>query len=278
MTKTKIRMQQSNLLTISEFAQVCRTTPRTIRFYDQKGLLKPFKVDQWNKYRYYKAEQARDFFKLTLIHNFGLTLSQVRKVKSRNRLDLPLAQRLNQLKEEIDERQKEYQFLAQMQKFMFGDLDLNKALQSKYFGPYTLFCTLVHHCRYDEINNVIYTLKDEAKRLKIPVIDEQMVFYHELGYHPQGTKLEISLICNRGIDPPRYELSNGYYFKKYPKTKALSYVYTGPFQYLTFIHQRLQDYIFSNKLLKGLIFDLHKAGPWNTKLEYEHVTILGFPV
>lgn len=268
---------RTGLLTISEFAQVCRTTPRTIRFYDQKGLLKPFRVDPWNKYRYYKAEQARDFFKLTLIHNFGLTLSQVKDVKSKNRLNLPLTQRLKRLKEEIDERKKEHTFLTHMQRFMFGSRDVGRDLKTDYFASSSLFCTRVENCRYDQINSVIYTLKGEAKRLKIPVIDEQMVFYLEEGYHPQGTKLEIGLICKQNVNPSEYTLSNGNYFKTYPKTKALTYTYTGPFQYLTFMHKKLQEYVYAKKLLRGFIFDLHKRGPWNSKLEYDHVTILGFP-
>lgn len=52
-TAKRARMTSRGLLSIHEFAHVCRTTPRTLRFYAQKGLFKPIKIDQNNKYRFY---------------------------------------------------------------------------------------------------------------------------------------------------------------------------------------------------------------------------------
>ena len=41
---TLSQVEESKRLAIKEFAQICRTTPRTLRFYEQKGLFKPFKI------------------------------------------------------------------------------------------------------------------------------------------------------------------------------------------------------------------------------------------
>jgi DNA-binding transcriptional MerR regulator len=272
------RQSQVNLLNIHQFAEVCRTTPRTIRFYDQKGLIKPFKVDRWNGYRYYQAEQARDFFKIQLIQSFHLTLEQVKNIKRKRELDTPLKQRLAGVKKEIAEKQKEYKFLDEVEEFMFSNRHPKRELKLKSFGPYILFGTYTQNIRYDQINGVIYELKALAKRLKIPVKDQQMDFYFDQGYHPSGTRLEIFLICKEKINSKKYQLPPGYFFKNYPKTKCLYYNYIGPYKYLTFIHKKFAEYLEPKNVLKGLVFDLYKAGPWNKKSEYDHQTILGFPI
>ena len=41
------------LLTIGEFARESRLSPKALRLYDQLGLLRPCRVDEWTGYRYY---------------------------------------------------------------------------------------------------------------------------------------------------------------------------------------------------------------------------------
>lgn len=49
------------MMTIKEFANLCKCNTQTLRYYDKIDLLKPIKVDSWSKYRYYTQSQAKDF-------------------------------------------------------------------------------------------------------------------------------------------------------------------------------------------------------------------------
>ncbi len=40
-------------LKIGEFSQMMQVTVKTLRHYEQKGLLLPYEVDEWTGYRYY---------------------------------------------------------------------------------------------------------------------------------------------------------------------------------------------------------------------------------
>ena len=71
------RQSQVNLLTINKFAKMCRTTPRTLRLYEKKGLLKPAYIDTYNSYRYYKVSQVEDFQKIRLLKNFHVPLREI---------------------------------------------------------------------------------------------------------------------------------------------------------------------------------------------------------
>jgi len=45
------------LLTIGEFARASRLSPKALRLYDELGLLRPVRVDEYSGYRYYSPDQ-----------------------------------------------------------------------------------------------------------------------------------------------------------------------------------------------------------------------------
>ena len=46
-------------LKIGEFSQMMQVTVKTLRHYEQKGLLLPDEVDEWTGYRYYSIGQMQ---------------------------------------------------------------------------------------------------------------------------------------------------------------------------------------------------------------------------
>ena len=45
------------MLSIGEFSKICKVSTKTLRYYDEIGLIKPSKINQENGYRYYSIEQ-----------------------------------------------------------------------------------------------------------------------------------------------------------------------------------------------------------------------------
>ena len=41
------------MYSIGMFSQICRVTPKTLRHYDEIGLLRPARIDRFTGYRYY---------------------------------------------------------------------------------------------------------------------------------------------------------------------------------------------------------------------------------
>ena len=52
-------MRKKTMLKIGEFSQMMQVTVKTLRHYEQKGLLYPYEVDKWTGYRYYNVEQMQ---------------------------------------------------------------------------------------------------------------------------------------------------------------------------------------------------------------------------
>jgi DNA-binding transcriptional MerR regulator len=65
------------LLKISEFSHLTQVPAKTLRYYDDIGLLKPLHVDQWTGYRYYSAEQLPRLNRILALKALGLSLEQI---------------------------------------------------------------------------------------------------------------------------------------------------------------------------------------------------------
>ena len=65
------------LLTIGEFARAARLSPKALRLYDELGLLRPFRVDEWSGYRYYAPAQLERARLVAWLRRLGMPLAQI---------------------------------------------------------------------------------------------------------------------------------------------------------------------------------------------------------
>jgi protein phosphatase len=65
------------LLTIGEFARLVRLSQKALRLYDELGLLRPFRVDQWSGYRYYAPSQLERARLVAWLRRLGMPLAQI---------------------------------------------------------------------------------------------------------------------------------------------------------------------------------------------------------
>ena len=63
---------------IAEFSALCGCNPKTLRYYDSEGLLKPAEVDQDSGYRHYSADQAIAYIKIKNLQRAGFTIGEIR--------------------------------------------------------------------------------------------------------------------------------------------------------------------------------------------------------
>lgn len=77
---------------VGEFAHIGGVSAKTLRFYDEIGLLKPEQTDPLTRYRYYTAEQLIDLARIRASKELGLSLDDIqamgRRVTRRATLEL----------------------------------------------------------------------------------------------------------------------------------------------------------------------------------------------
>ena len=62
---------------IGEFSKLSRVSVRMLRHYDQLGLLKPSRTDNFTNYRYYSADQLPRLNRILALRDLGFSLEQI---------------------------------------------------------------------------------------------------------------------------------------------------------------------------------------------------------
>ena len=62
-------MAKEKLYTVGEFAKICHVTPRTLKYYEERHLLKPA-VTGDNGYRYYSLGQIDEVSAILLFRDY----------------------------------------------------------------------------------------------------------------------------------------------------------------------------------------------------------------
>ncbi len=66
------------MFSIGEFARLANVSPRTLRYYEEIGLLAPAAVDTATGYRSYSAYQLSRVHRIVALKDLGLSLEQLR--------------------------------------------------------------------------------------------------------------------------------------------------------------------------------------------------------
>ncbi|EKD32237.1 MAG: MerR family transcriptional regulator [uncultured bacterium] len=65
---------------IGEFSKLNMVTIKTLRHYEEIGLLVPDEIDQWTGYRYYRVDQLNKMNKIIFLKRLGFNLEEIREV------------------------------------------------------------------------------------------------------------------------------------------------------------------------------------------------------
>ena len=89
---------------IGEFSQLGQVSVRTLRHYDDLGLLKPAHIDRFTDYRYYAIEQLPRLNRILALKDLGFSLEQIARLLDD---DLPADQIRGMLKMKQSELERE---------------------------------------------------------------------------------------------------------------------------------------------------------------------------
>lgn len=93
------------LYKIGEFSMITKVSKRMLRYYDEKGLLKPRKDDE-NRYRYYTNNDLRIVNKIKLLRKYNFSSDEIKNILEMNPQDIKIAYQ-NKI-DELNEKAVEY--------------------------------------------------------------------------------------------------------------------------------------------------------------------------
>ena len=101
-------MREKTKLKIGEFSQMMQVTVKTLRHYEQKGLLFPYEVDEWTGYRYYSVEQMQRLNAIRQLQSLGFSLVEIKELYE----EVAHAPSVEQLNEKIEKTERLLQLLV----------------------------------------------------------------------------------------------------------------------------------------------------------------------
>ena len=87
---------------IGEFSKMSKTTIKTLRYYDEIGLLKPEQVDHFTGYRFYITQQLVKLHQIQAFRQIGLSNNEIKLILVGENKKNILEKRKSQLKAELE--------------------------------------------------------------------------------------------------------------------------------------------------------------------------------
>ena len=95
-------MDNKTKLKIGEFSKMMQVTVKTLRHYEQKGLLLPDEVDEWTGYRYYSIDQMQRLQAIRDLQRLGFSLDEIKDLFEEN----SCTPSIRQMDEKIEETER----------------------------------------------------------------------------------------------------------------------------------------------------------------------------
>lgn len=120
-------LNNEEMYTIGVVSKKCNIPIRTLRYYDEIGLVKPEKVDNVNNYRYYSKEQILSINIIKDFKKLGFSLQEIKLLLRREDISLLLTKLETKLYE-TNQKIEEYKYLQSKIKAYINMLDKGKNL------------------------------------------------------------------------------------------------------------------------------------------------------
>ena len=119
-------MSKTTKLKIGEFSKMMQVTVKTLRHYEQKGLLVPDEVDEWTGYRFYSITQMQRLNTIRGLQRQGFTLEEIRDLLE----DGAPMPSIDQLTRKIEETEKQLQMLTERRNQLLKWIDSHKLIKT----------------------------------------------------------------------------------------------------------------------------------------------------
>lgn len=263
---------------IGLFSKINRISAKTLRHYDEIGLLKPEFVDAESGYRYYTGSQLPQLHQILALKQLGLTLEEIRQVleqpqQVRNLLSLKSREIARQIQlHQAHLKEIEY-WLANLK----GEKTMEYTVRIKELPAVTVASMRTVVPSYDTYFEIVPKMGEEMRRQGAVCRKPAYCFtvYHDGEYKERDIDVEI---CEAVIR--RCNDSDMVKYKHIPGVpEAACVLHKGPYSTIRDAYLALFDWVDKNGYRPaGNPRESYIDGIWNKEDESEWLTELQLPV
>jgi predicted transcriptional regulator YdeE/DNA-binding transcriptional MerR regulator len=194
------------MLKIGEFSKVAQVSVKTLRYYDELGLLRPDWVDRYTGYRYYALQQLPRLNRILTLKELGFPLVQIERLLQED-LTVEELQRLMKVRQ----AELEHQIQAEQSRLNRVAARLRLIQQEGCQPDYDILVKRVPSCIVAGIRDTITDdedLRSLAEELRSYLngrnitpgpLSPFMALYYDAEYMDQGTEVEVAVPIQRRL-------------------------------------------------------------------------------
>jgi DNA-binding transcriptional MerR regulator len=189
------------MLRIGEFARLSQVPAKTLRYYDEIGLLKPVHCDPETGYRYYAADQMEQLQRILALKDMGLSLEQIHIVLKEHlpaeQMQAMLKAKRRELQQKIQECQAQIVRVdAWLQQFEVEDMLSPSAITLKSVAAYRVASIRERVPDLNELRWTIGRLSSELehylKAQQQPITGPSLHLYHTESEADEEFEIEVA--------------------------------------------------------------------------------------
>ena len=264
----------NRLYKIGMFAAMNHITVKTLRFYEEQGLLMPAYVDGENGYRYYTMNQMSDIHRITALKQAVFTLEEMKRLKDNNSERKFLTKKKSDLLAQIAELTR---MIAVIDGYLLNeDSTLETPVLIKTVPAVTVAASRRRIHTYDDLFRFMPEMGAEMERLGCECAVPEYCFTH---YLEPGYKEEDILIETCEAVTEKKDDSEWVQFREFPEIKAACIYHKGSYNDFSKSYAVLLRYIEENGYeICGNIRESYIDGVWNKEREEDWLSEIQIPI
>ena len=255
-----------------------KTTIKTLRYYDEAGLLKPEKTDKFTSYRFYTTDQLVKLNRIQAFRQMGLSIDEIRSILSGQGAAAFLQKRKAELIAELDAgegRLSRIEFILQgkEEESFMSYAAIVKELPECVV--YSKKMTIPSYEAYFEVIPAIgETITKKYPELKCAVPEYCFVVYLDGEYREKDINIEFCEAVDK-----MYPDFDDFEFKKIDSVTAVSVLHKGPYAELSHAYAYTFKWIEENGYVaSGNPRESYIDGIWNKESEDDWLTEIQVPI
>lgn len=271
------------MLSIGEFSKICEVSTKTLRYYDEIGLIHPDQINPENGYRYYSISQLKKMLYINRLKSYHFSLEEIKEIldEEADQSEEKLRFALHRKRRDIQEKLDTYEYILKQMNQDILNLEQGIHLMSYLddievqlveTGPMNILYMrqMMSSDDYALGYGGYYSrLYEKIAREQLTLVGTPMTIYHSPEFHPAGNDTEFALPVREAVKGTRV-LSGGLCARS---------VLKGAYSNLTSVYAKLREWIEDEGYaLTQSPYEVYVTDPYQALTAKELVTEVYFPV
>lgn len=177
---------------IGEFSKLTQVSIRMLRYYDERNLLKPARIDTESGYRFYAVEQIPILNKIIYLRDSGFRVAEIAEALQEDSMPSLLDKKYAEIKHQIEEEEQKLKKIElARQAWQSGMQPLHYQINIKSIPSYHVLSIRRVIPNYYAEGTLWKELERIAQAEKIEYIEPSFSIYHDEDYREENVDVEV---------------------------------------------------------------------------------------